>query len=82
MFAAGEALVLTQEQKQKFNFSCRALFHMKTTVCIKHFVNDCRIALEILHQCSKRVKAKSQKVLRTNFCVFIRMFAFIKVALS
>ena len=27
--------------KQKLNFSRRALFHMKTRVCLKYFVHDC-----------------------------------------
>ena len=29
-------------QKVKLNFSSSALFHMKTRVCLKYFVNDCR----------------------------------------
>ena len=29
------------QQKQKFNFSRSALFHMKTRVYLKYFVNDC-----------------------------------------
>ena len=28
-------------EKQKLNFSCSALFHMKTRVSLKYFVNDC-----------------------------------------
>ena len=28
-------------EKQKLNFSRRALFHMKTRVSLKYFVNDC-----------------------------------------
>ena len=27
-------------QKQKFNFSCGALSHMKTRGCLKYFAND------------------------------------------
>ena len=29
-------------EKQKLNFSHSVLFHMKTRVCLKYFVNDCR----------------------------------------
>ena len=29
-------------EKRKLNFSCSALFHMKTTASLKYFVNDCR----------------------------------------
>ena len=28
-------------EKQKLNFSPSALFHMKTRVCLKHFLHDC-----------------------------------------
>ena len=28
-------------EKQKLNFSCRVLFHRKTTVCLKYFGKDC-----------------------------------------
>ena len=28
-------------EKQKLNFSCSVLFHMKTRVSLKYFVNDC-----------------------------------------
>ena len=29
-------------EKRKLKFFRRALFHMKTKVCLKYFVNDCR----------------------------------------
>ena len=32
--------------KQKLNFSSGALFHMKSRVCLKYFVNDCRSQAE------------------------------------
>ena len=38
----GVALVPTQE---KNNFSRKALFHMKTRVCLKYFVSDWRLIL-------------------------------------
>ena len=28
-------------KNRKLNFSCSALFHMKTRVCFKYFVHDC-----------------------------------------
>ena len=33
-------LVAKSPEKQKLNFSCNALFHMKTRVCLKYFAND------------------------------------------
>ena len=30
-------------KKKKLNFACSALFHIKTKVCLKYFVNGCRI---------------------------------------
>ena len=29
-------------EEQKLKLSCISLFHMKTRVCLKYFVNDCR----------------------------------------
>ena len=34
-------LVTKTLEKQKLNFSCSALFHMKTRVNLKHFVSYC-----------------------------------------
>ena len=31
-------------EKQKLNFSCSALFYMKTRVCLKYFVLDCKFS--------------------------------------
>ena len=33
---------LSTLEKRKLNFSCSALFHVKTRVNFKYFVNDCR----------------------------------------
>ena len=38
-------LVRTLE-KQKLNFFHSALFHLKTRVSLKYFVNDCRSVIE------------------------------------
>ena len=35
------ALVEIKKEKQKLNFFRSALFHMKSRVCLKYFVNDC-----------------------------------------
>ena len=35
-----------KKQKQKLNFFCSALFHMKTRVSHRYFVNDCRIPIQ------------------------------------
>ena len=35
-------------KKQKLNFSRTTLFHMKARVCLKYFVNDCRIVDRIV----------------------------------
>ena len=45
-------------EKQKLNCSPRALFHMKTRVCLKYFLNDCR-------------NSRSQKFVDSNTCVFL-----------
>ena len=34
-------IIAKGSQKQKQNFSCSALFQMKTRVSLKYFVNDC-----------------------------------------
>ena len=34
-------------EKQKLNFSCRALFYLKVTVSLKYFVNDCSCFLKV-----------------------------------
>ena len=58
IFAAGGALVATQEKKKllipakiswkmKLNFSRSALFHMKTKVSLKYFVTGCRLFVQI-----------------------------------
>ena len=39
---------------------------MKTRASLKYFVNHIRYKLELLHQCGKKLKTKSQKVLWTN----------------
>ena len=31
------------QKKQKLIFSRSVQFHMKTTVCLKYFVNDCKL---------------------------------------
>ena len=37
-------------EKQKLNFSRSALFHMKTGVSLKYFVNDCKMRSNCLYR--------------------------------
>ena len=47
-FSQNENLVRTSKnllKKRKLNFSRSALFHMENRVCVKYFVNDCRLGM-------------------------------------
>ena len=36
-------ILVPNPEKQKLNFSCDALFHIKTGVCLKYFVHDYKV---------------------------------------
>ena len=55
-------------EKQKLNFSRSALFHMKTRVCLKYFVNDC-IRLTTINFWG---------LFYLLFCLFVCFFALIR----
>ena len=42
-------------EKQKLSFSCSALFHMKTKVSLKYFVNGCSSSFNLFGPRIKRV---------------------------
>ena len=37
----------SSSKKQNLNLSYSALFHVKTTVCLKYFVNDCTLQASV-----------------------------------
>ena len=42
-FTTNEKSMKKTHEKQKLNFSRSAVFHMRTRVCLKYFVHDCRL---------------------------------------
>ena len=51
-------------EKKKLNFSCSALFCMKTRVSLKYFVNDC-----------SALKTASSKLVHTESLKFLNAFS-------
>ena len=49
-----DILRLFEKQKQKLNFSHCALFHMKTRVSLKYFMNDCSFDFHCFTQSEKK----------------------------
>ena len=43
---------VSNSEKWKLNISRSALLHMKTRVCLKYFVNDCKHIVSVFHSIS------------------------------
>ena len=57
-------------EKYKLDFSRSALFHMKTRVCLKYFVNDCRLIMVIV--CSYHVTYAFQSESTLYSCLNVK----------